>query len=134
MKLSAKNNELLGHAGLALLLLGILPLALGPYWLNLVGKYLSFSFVAVGIVLAWGYCGILSLGQGVFFGFGGYAMAMFLKLDEPTLREVARLTGGEYHHAGTAEMLRSVYRDLGSRVQVQTRDTELTALEHAAGI
>ena len=55
-------------------------------------------------------------------------MAMYLKLDEPTLREVARLTGGEYHHAGTAEMLRSVYRDLGSRVQVQTRETELTAL------
>ncbi|MDP2132645.1 MAG: urea ABC transporter permease subunit UrtC [Sulfuritalea sp.] len=56
-------------------------MALDPYWLNLVGKYLSFSFVAVGIVLAWGYCGILSLGQGVFFGFGGYAMAMFLKLE-----------------------------------------------------
>jgi Ca-activated chloride channel family protein len=55
-------------------------------------------------------------------------MAMYLKLDEPTLREVARLTGGEYHHAGTAEMLRSVYRDLGSRLQVQTRETELTAL------
>lgn len=55
-------------------------------------------------------------------------MAMYLKLDEPTLREVARLTGGEYHHAGTAEMLRSVYRDLGSRVQLQTRETELTAL------
>jgi len=55
-------------------------------------------------------------------------MAMYLKLDEPTLREVARMTGGEYHHAGTAEMLRSVYRDLGSRVQVQTRETELTAL------
>ena len=55
-------------------------------------------------------------------------MAIYLKLDEPTLREVARLTGGEYHHAGTAEMLRSVYQDLGSRLQVQTRDTELTAL------
>jgi urea transport system permease protein len=32
-------------------------------------------------VLAWGYCGILSLGQGVFFGLGGYMMAMFLKLE-----------------------------------------------------
>lgn len=81
MNLSAKHGERLAHAGLALLLLGLLPLALGPYWLNLVGKYLAFSFVAVGIVLAWGYCGILSLGQGVFFGFGGYAMAMFLKLE-----------------------------------------------------
>ena len=81
MSLSAKHTELGAHAGLALLLLAALPMALDPYWLNLVGKYLSFSFVAVGIVLAWGYCGILSLGQGVFFGFGGYAMAMFLKLE-----------------------------------------------------
>ncbi len=55
-------------------------------------------------------------------------MAMYMKLDEPTLREVARMTGGEYHHAGTAEMLRSVYRDLGSRMQMQKRETELTAL------
>ena len=51
-----------------------------------------------------------------------------MQLDEPTLREVARMTGGEYHHAGTAEELRSVYQDLGSRLQVQTRDTEITAL------
>lgn len=55
-------------------------------------------------------------------------MAIYLKLDEPTLREVARLTGGEYHHAGTAEMLRSVYKHLGSRLQVQARETELTGL------
>ena len=41
---------------------------------------------------------------------------------------MARLTGGEYYHAGTAEDLRSVYRKLGSRVQIRTRDTELTAL------
>ena len=56
------------------------------------------------------------------------SMAIYLKLDEPTLREVARLTGGEYHHAGTADMLRRVYQDLGSRLQVQTRETELTGL------
>ena len=55
-------------------------------------------------------------------------MPIYLRLDEPTLREVARMTGGEYHHAGTAEKLRSVYETLGSRVQVQTRDTEVTAL------
>jgi Ca-activated chloride channel homolog len=58
----------------------------------------------------------------------GWGMAMFLQLDEPTLREVARLTGGEYHQAATAEALRGVYQKLGSRVQTQTRDTELTAL------
>jgi Ca-activated chloride channel family protein len=38
------------------------------------------------------------------------------------------MTGGEYHHAGTAESLRSVYETLGSRLQVQTRETELTGL------
>jgi Ca-activated chloride channel family protein len=55
-------------------------------------------------------------------------MAIYLQLDEATLREVARMTGGEYHHAGTAEALRSVYQQLGTRLQTQTRDTELTAL------
>jgi Ca-activated chloride channel homolog len=58
----------------------------------------------------------------------GEGMAIYLQLDEPTLREVARMTGGEYHHAGTAEKLRSVYENLGSRLQVETRETEVTAL------
>jgi Ca-activated chloride channel family protein len=55
-------------------------------------------------------------------------MPLYLRLDEPTLREVARMTGGEYHYAGTAETLRSVYENLGSRLQVQTRETEVSAL------
>jgi len=55
-------------------------------------------------------------------------MAIYMKLDEPTLREVARMTGGDYHHAGTAEALRSVYENLGSRVQVLTRETEISAV------
>lgn len=59
---------------------------------------------------------------------GSEGLAIYMQLDEPTLREVARMTGGEYHHAGTAEELRSVYQGLGSRVQVQTRDVEVTAL------
>jgi len=59
---------------------------------------------------------------------GADGLAIYMQLDEPTLREVARMTGGEYHHAGTAEELRSVYQDLGSRLQVQTRETEITAL------
>ncbi|VTZ28387.1 Amino acid/amide ABC transporter membrane protein 2, HAAT family [Methylocella tundrae] len=37
--------------------------------------------MALGLVLCWGYGGILSLGQGVFFGIGGYCIAMFLKLE-----------------------------------------------------
>ncbi|WP_194725752.1 urea ABC transporter permease subunit UrtC [Noviherbaspirillum malthae] len=66
---------------LALLLLVVFPLTLDIFRLNLVGKYLTYGFVAIGLVMIWGYGGILSLGQGVFFGLGGYAMAMFLKLE-----------------------------------------------------
>ena len=66
---------------LALLLVVVLPLSLDIFRLNLVGKYLCYAFVAVGLVMLWGYGGVLSLGQGVFFGLGGYAMAMFLKLE-----------------------------------------------------
>jgi Ca-activated chloride channel family protein len=58
----------------------------------------------------------------------GEGMAMYLQLDEPTLKHVAQITGGEYHHAGTAEKLRSVYQQLGSRLQVSKRETELTGL------
>lgn len=73
--LPAAARTLIGAALLTL------PLALEPFWLGLAGKCLAFAFVAVGLVLAWGYCGILSLGQGIFFGLGGYAMAMCLKLE-----------------------------------------------------
>src|SRR5580700_7458881 len=59
----------------------VLPICLPAFRLNLMGKYLSFGFVAIGLVLLWGRCGILSLGQGIFFGLGGYCMAMFLKLE-----------------------------------------------------
>jgi Ca-activated chloride channel family protein len=58
----------------------------------------------------------------------GEGMAIYMQLDEPTLREVARMTGGEYFHAGTADDLRSVYQNLGSRMQIRTRETELTSL------
>lgn len=44
------------------------------------GKCISFAIVAIGIDLIWGYTGILSLGHGLYFGLGGYAMAMYLKL------------------------------------------------------
>lgn len=75
------KNELWGFIILAVLLVVVLPLSLDIFRLNLVGKYLTYAFVAVGLVLCWGYGGILSLGQGVFFGVGGYIMAMFLKLE-----------------------------------------------------
>lgn len=75
------KKEIWGLAVLGALILFILPVFLDIFRLNLVGKYLTYSFVALGLVLCWGYGGILSLGQGVFFGLGGYCMAMFLKLE-----------------------------------------------------
>lgn len=75
------KSGLLSLVILAALILLVLPMMLDIFRLNLVGKYLSFAFVAVGLVLLWGYGGVLSLGQGIFFGLGGYAMAMFLKLE-----------------------------------------------------
>jgi urea transport system permease protein len=79
------RSELLGLLVLAVLLVVILPLSLDVFRLNLVAKYLTYSFVAIGLVLCWGYGGILSLGQGVFFGLGGYCMAMFLKLESSSV-------------------------------------------------
>ena len=80
-KLTGGREGAIGLAILATLIVIVMPLTLDIFRLNLVGKYLSYAFVAIGLVLCWGYGGILSLGQGVFFGLGGYCMAMFLKLE-----------------------------------------------------
>ena len=45
---------------------------------SLFGKYLCYALVALAIDLIWGYTGVLSLGHGVFFSLGGYAMGMYL--------------------------------------------------------
>ena len=78
------RKDILWIGVLALILLVVFPLALDAFRLNLVGKYLTYGFVVLGLVLCWGDAGILSLGQGVFFGLGGYCMAMFLKLEAST--------------------------------------------------
>lgn len=61
-------------------LLALAPLLLSDFRLGLLGRYLAYAILAVGLDLAWGYGGMLSLGHGLFFGLGGYAMAMHLKL------------------------------------------------------
>ncbi|MFE4698654.1 urea ABC transporter permease subunit UrtC [Streptomyces sp. NPDC056738] len=66
----------------AALLLGVAPVVLSDFRLNLLAKYLCYAIVAVGVSLAWGRGGLMVLGQGVFFGLGGYAMAMHLKLTD----------------------------------------------------
>jgi|GEM_PF-1515858 len=56
--------------------------AIPDYKLNLLGKYLCFAIAGVGVGLIWGYAGLLSLCQALFFCLGGYAMAMHLSLKE----------------------------------------------------
>lgn len=67
-------------AAFALVFAVAAPWLLSGYDLNLLARFLSLALVAMGLVLLWGEGGILSLGQGVFFGVGGYAIAMHLKL------------------------------------------------------
>ncbi|MCB5187133.1 urea ABC transporter permease subunit UrtC [Methylobacillus caricis] len=80
-KILGGKQGAIGLAILAAFIMIVLPLGLDPFRLGLIGKYLTYAFVAVSLVLLWGNGGILSLGQGIFFGLGGYGMAMFLKLE-----------------------------------------------------
>ncbi|MGA0996884.1 MAG: urea ABC transporter permease subunit UrtC [Vulcanococcus sp.] len=57
------------------------PAVLPVFRLNLLGRFLSLAIVALGIDLIWGFTGLLSLGQGIFFALGGYAAAMYLQLN-----------------------------------------------------
>ncbi|MBM5803547.1 MAG: urea ABC transporter permease subunit UrtC [Cyanobacteria bacterium K_DeepCast_35m_m2_155] len=59
----------------------VLPVVLPPFRLNLLGRFLSLGIVALGIDLIWGFTGLLSLGQGIFFALGGYALGMHLQLN-----------------------------------------------------
>lgn len=56
------------------------PYYLSAYNLSLLGRFLAYAILALGLSLVWGQGGILCLGQGVFFGLGAYALAMHLKL------------------------------------------------------
>ncbi len=51
---------------------------LSQYWVTLIGKIMCYAIVAIAMDLVWGYTGILSLGHGLFFALGGYAMGMYL--------------------------------------------------------
>lgn len=75
-----RARAFVGFAAGAVVLFGVAPVVLSDFRLSLLAKYLCLAMVAVGIGLAWGRGGLLTLGQGVFFGLGGYAMAMHLKL------------------------------------------------------
>jgi urea transport system permease protein len=64
------------------------PFHLSQYWVTLIGKIMCYAIVAVAMDLVWGYAGILSLGHGLFFALGGYAMGMYL------MRQIGR--AGQY--------------------------------------
>jgi urea transport system permease protein len=64
------------------------PFHLSPYWVTLTGKIMCYAIVALAMDLVWGYAGILSLGHGLFFALGGYAMGMHL------MRQIGR--AGQY--------------------------------------
>src|SRR3954453_6309462 len=67
--------------GVCLLTIVVAPMVLTEFRLALLSKFLTFAIVALAIDLCWGYTGMLSLGHGVFFGLGAYALAMYLKLE-----------------------------------------------------
>ena len=54
------------------------PLHVSDFLVTLIGKILCYAIVALAMDLIWGYAGILSLGHGLFFALGGYAMGMYL--------------------------------------------------------
>ena len=64
--------------------------------------------------------------DGASIDFEGYSF--YVRLDEDTLKAVAKMTAGEYFHAGTAADLRKVYETLNTRIALETRETEVSAL------
>jgi urea transport system permease protein len=70
-----------GEIALLAIILFSAPLFLSDFRLSLLGKFLTYAIVAMGMSLIWGFGGMLSLGQGLFFGLGAYALAMYLKLE-----------------------------------------------------
>jgi len=83
---SRGDRDLVALALVGTIFVVLLPAAnaagmLSDYYLNLFGKYLSLAILALGMDLIWGYTGILSLGQAIFFGVGAYAIGMFMMLE-----------------------------------------------------
>ncbi|MBX6772293.1 MAG: urea ABC transporter permease subunit UrtC [Chloroflexi bacterium] len=78
---AADRLEIAALVAAAVLLLIVAPALLSPFRLNLLGKFLAYAIAALGLDLLWGYTGLLSLGQAVFFGLGAYSVGMYLKLE-----------------------------------------------------
>ena len=81
-----RDAQLLWVAAGGAVFVVILPLAnlagfVSDYYLNLFGKYLALAVLALGMDLIWGYMGVLSLGQAIFFGIGAYSIGMHMLLE-----------------------------------------------------
>lgn len=76
-----KNRNMTILAILIFVFLATAPLYMPMFRISMLGKYMCFAIVAIGLDMIWGYTGILSLGHGVYFGLGAYCMAMYLKLE-----------------------------------------------------
>lgn len=74
-------GPLLAIGVLAVVLLVWAPNSLGSFRLSNLARYCALALASMGIGLAWGRGGMLTMGQGVFFGLGAYAMAMHMKLE-----------------------------------------------------
>jgi urea transport system permease protein len=88
-----KNKKLLYGLGILLMLMPIL--FLSDFRLALLSKFWVFAIAAVAVNILWGYTGVLSLGHGLYFALGGYAMAMYLKLQAQPLPEFMEWSGVE---------------------------------------
>src|SRR5215204_7806754 len=78
-----RRFEFIGVAVIALFLIVVFPLLnsqglVSNFTINLWGKYLCFALLAISVDLLWGYTGLLSLGQSLFFALGGYMHGMYL--------------------------------------------------------
>jgi urea transport system permease protein len=100
MSRKSTKIELIAVAVLAVIVLVVLPCLnayppAGSWWhvsdftINVYGKYLCYAMLAISVDLLWGYTGLLSLGQALFFSLGGYMMGMYL------MRMIGNL--GQYH-------------------------------------
>ena len=68
--------------------------------------------------------------QGETIGWEGWSMRV--RLDEDTLKQIAKATRGEYFYAGTASDLKTIYKTMNSRIELTKQQTEITALFVAA--
>ncbi|HWA28899.1 MAG TPA: urea ABC transporter permease subunit UrtC [Lacunisphaera sp.] len=89
-----RRNEIALLASVALFLLVVMPLlhatgGISTFTITLWGKYLCYALLAMSVNLLWGYTGLLSLGQALFFTLGGYMHGMYL------MRMIGDL--GQYH-------------------------------------